>query len=68
MKPVVRKLTRAGADVAFLVRAMPSMRVEKEDDQTTSSSPDWPDEHMPDVVEFVDASLKTPLAVGEANA
>ncbi|TAZ83263.1 MULTISPECIES: hypothetical protein [Rhizobium] len=68
MKPAVRKLARAGADVAFLVRALSSSRCENDDDQTTSSSPDWPDEHMPDVVEFVDASLKTPLAVGGANA
>lgn len=68
MKPAVRKLPRAGADVAFLVRALSSMRVEKDDDQTIASSPDWPDEHMPDVVEFVDASLKTPVAVGGANA
>ncbi|MFW8585973.1 hypothetical protein ACOJBM_17145 [Rhizobium beringeri] len=68
MKPVVRKLARAGADVAFLVRALSSMRSEKDDDQTIASSPDWPDEHMPDVVEFVGGNASALSQAGGANA
>ncbi|RFB96540.1 hypothetical protein B5K08_09230 [Rhizobium leguminosarum bv. trifolii] len=68
MQPVVRKLASVGADVAFLARALSSVRSERDDEQTCTWSPDWPDDHVPDVVEFVDASLKTPVDEGGANA
>jgi len=68
MNPLVRKLARAGADVAFLVRALSSMRNEREDDQTVLRIPDWPDDHMPDVVEFVDGNAWAPSQMGGADA
>ncbi|NEJ82289.1 hypothetical protein GR268_37650 [Rhizobium leguminosarum] len=68
MQPIVRKLERARADVAFLVRAFSSMRIEDEDDHTVFRLRDWPDEHMPDVVEFVDGNAWAHSQTGGANA
>ena len=68
MQLEITRLARDGVDLTPLMRALAEIGAERDEARTCASSPDWSDDHVPDVVEFITDFLKSPADVGGANA
>ncbi|TCA89199.1 hypothetical protein [Rhizobium leguminosarum] len=66
MQSGLQQLARAGVEVSFLRRALSALDTERDGEPSNAAPPDWPDDHVPDVVEFVTDFLNSP-STGGAN-